>query len=145
MLAVGDTRGARWPELADAMLDTRLSETGRLEYAEQLRSTLLDLQRRVVVLSPSAVNLGDRSSTVPVTIRNDNPFPVVVEVRLVSAKLRFPPTSEATTVPSGGTAQLRIRRQITQHYVGVAHGSYFATFHITSGARYRTGRFGADA
>lgn len=108
MLPDTDTRDDLWPELADAILDSRLSPTARADYVSGLDATLRGLQQRVVLLSPSAVNLGDRSSTVPITIRNDNAFPVVVEVRLVSAKLRFPPTSEAATVPASGTTQLRI-------------------------------------
>jgi hypothetical protein len=108
VLPAGDTRGARWPELADAVLDSRLTDADRDAYADQLRADLTAIQNSIVLLSPSALNLGDRSSTVPISIRNDNAFPVVVAVRLASAKLKLPPTSQPTTIAPGETVQLRI-------------------------------------
>lgn len=103
-----DRRRIDWSIRADVLLDTRLADDDRAAYETQLRADLLDVQNKVVLQAPKAVNLGDRNASIPVTIQNNNDVPITVTVRLVSGKLTSPPTSEELTVEPGATEFVRI-------------------------------------
>ena len=103
-----DRRRIDWSIRADVLLDTRLADDDRAAYETQLRADLLDVQNNVVLQAPKAVNLGDRTASIPVTIQNNNDVPITVTVRLVSGKLTSPPTSEELTVEPGATEFVRI-------------------------------------
>ncbi|MFM8531228.1 MAG: hypothetical protein ACKOD2_16450 [Ilumatobacteraceae bacterium] len=104
----GDDRPARWGIRADVLLDTRLADDERAAYETQLRADLLSVQGALVLQVPSAVNLGDRTSTIPVTIENVGEVPLQVAVRLSSGKLRSTPTSDVITVEPGAASFVRI-------------------------------------
>lgn len=104
-----DNRPAIWNTQADLLLDTRLTAEVRAEYETQLASALRDVQNLVVLQAPTAVNLGDRSTSIPITIRNDNSVPVTVKVRLAGAKLRRSTVSDEVTIEPGKTAFLRVK------------------------------------
>lgn len=103
-----DGRPVQWSIRADVLLDTRLADDERAAYETRLRADLLSVQDTLVLQVPSAVNLGDRKSTIPVTIENLGEVPLNVVVRLTSAKLRSSPTSDVITVEPGAAAFVRI-------------------------------------
>jgi hypothetical protein len=107
MLPADDPRQAMWIELADALLDSRLTAEVREEYETALRNAVLAVHHGIRAVPPSSVNLGDRTSVIPITLENSSTVPITVEVRLTSAKLRFPTTS-VVTVPAAGVSHLRI-------------------------------------
>ncbi|MEY4371303.1 MAG: hypothetical protein RL219_72 [Actinomycetota bacterium] len=108
ILPIDDARRATWPIRADVLLDTRLTTEERAAYVEGVRNEMLAVQNNVILQVPKAVNLGDRKTNIPITIQNDNDVPVSVAVRLVSAKLRFPPVSDVVVVEPGATVFLDI-------------------------------------
>lgn len=103
MIPEDDSRRDSWPVRADVLLDTRLSADERKAYYDGVRAEMLAVQTNVVLQVPKAVNLGDRKTNIPITIQNNNDFPVSVAVRLSSAKLRFPPVSDVLTIEPGAT------------------------------------------
>jgi len=103
-----DGRPVQWSIRADVLLDTRLADDERAAYETRLRADLLSVQEALVLQVPSAVNLGDRTSTIPVTIENVGEVPLNVVVRLTSGKLRSSPTSEVITVEPGAAAFVRV-------------------------------------
>lgn len=103
IIPVDDPRRDSWPVRADVLLDTRLTDEQRTAYYDGVRSEMIEVQNNVALQVPKAVNLGDRKTNIPITIQNNNDFPVTVAVRLSSAKLRFPPVSDVITVEEGAT------------------------------------------
>ncbi len=103
IIPVDDPRRRSWPVRADVLLDTRLTAEERSAYYDAVRSEMLTVQTNIVLQVPKAVNLGDRKTNIPITIENNNDFPVSVAVRLSSAKLSFPPISDVITIEPGAT------------------------------------------
>jgi len=108
LLPASDPRIPAWGEVLTALLDSRLAAPVRAEYEQQLAASVSAVVNNVVLRTPGTVNLGDRNSNIPVTIRNDNDVAVTVEVRLSSAKLRFPQTSSPVTVAPHQSVFMRI-------------------------------------
>jgi len=109
VLPDGDNRPTIWSTQADLLLDTRLTDTLRSRYEDQLEAAVKAVQDDIVLQAPSAVNLGDRSTSIPITIRNDNTVPVTVRVRLAGAKLRTDTVSDPVTIDPGKTAFVRLK------------------------------------
>lgn len=103
-----DQRRVEWAIRAGLLLDTRLADDERAAYETQLRADLLEIQNNIVLLLARTVNLSDRDADIPVTIENRNDVAVSVSVRLVSSRLRVPPSSEVVTLEPGATATVRI-------------------------------------
>lgn len=103
ILPIDDVRRSTWPIRADVLLDTRLTTEERAAYLDGVRAEMLEVQNNVVLRVPKAVNLGDRKTNIPITIQNNNDIAVAVAVRLVSAKLRFPPVSDVVVIEPGAT------------------------------------------
>jgi len=108
IVPTSDPRRTEWAIRADVLLDTRLADDERAAYETQLRADLLAVQNNVVLLMAKTINLSDRDANIPVTLENRNDVAVSVRVRLVSSKLRVPPTSEVVTLEPGATATLRL-------------------------------------
>lgn len=108
ILPSSDQRRVDWVIRADVLLDTRLAEDDRAAYETQLRAAVLDVQNKVLLQAPSAVNLGDRNANIPLTIQNNNDVPITVTVRLVSGKLRVPAENKVVTVEPGATEFVNI-------------------------------------
>lgn len=109
VLPTSDARRIDWGIRADVLLDTRLPDDDRAAYETQLRADVLDVQSRVIIQAPKAVNLSDRNANIPLTIENTNDVPVTVTVRLVSGKLRVPAENEEITIEPGATEFVRIQ------------------------------------
>ena len=108
ILPSSDQRRVDWVIRADVLLDTRLADDDRAAYETQLRAAVLDVQNKVLLQAPKAVNLGDRNANIPLTIQNNNDVPVTVTVRLVSGKLRVPAENKVITVEPGVTEFVNI-------------------------------------
>ena len=108
ILPSSDQRRVDWAIRADVLLDTRLADDDRAAYETQLRAAVLDVQNKVLLQAPKAVNLGDRNANIPLTIQNTNDVAVTVTVRLVSGKLRVPAENKVVTVEPGVTEFVNI-------------------------------------
>jgi hypothetical protein len=98
MLPADDERFDTWERLLAVYPAQSLDETDRDRYRARIDADVNDITSCVVVEPPSTITLGGRSSTLPVTLRNDCPTPLTVLMRLSSAKLLLPEPETTVTV-----------------------------------------------
>ena len=68
---------------------TRLRPADRRELLASVVSERSDIESRIRIPAPRTVRLTAREGTIPLTLVNDNPFPVTIDLLLASDKLEF--------------------------------------------------------
>ncbi|MFM9083950.1 MAG: DUF6049 family protein, partial [Actinomycetota bacterium] len=87
MVTEDDPRRQTWEHML--AIGASESSTDPREWVSALRSALRQVRESVVVITPSNITLSSRSTSVRLQIRNESDAPLVIRLRLSSAKLEL--------------------------------------------------------
>ncbi len=108
MLPTDDERIAEWTRLVGVVPSSALTQEQAVVIAADLRAQYLAVRSSVKVPAGFSFNLTGRTTTVPVTLRNDADIALTVTVRMSSSKLLFPDGDQTVTLPPQSYFEVRI-------------------------------------
>lgn len=108
MLPEGDPRTSEWTRLIDVLPTSALSDDQATGIAADLRAEFATLRSSVEVPAGFSFNLTGRSTSVPITLRNNADIPLTVRVRMTSSKLRFPQGDQTVVLPPQAFHEVKV-------------------------------------
>lgn len=94
--------------LLSASMSSELDEEQRRAYTDAVFSTVVDGTANFQVLEAERITLATRRANLPLVVRNEQPVPINVVVRLTSEKLRLPGGDELALTLAPGDTELTI-------------------------------------
>jgi len=108
MLPSDDERIAEWSRLVGVVPTSALTDAQAARIGADLRRQYQAVRSSVELPAGFSFNLTGRSTTVPVTLRNNADIPLTVTVRMSSSKLLFPGGDQTVTLPPESFHEVRI-------------------------------------
>ncbi len=108
MLPDGDPRTAEWTRLIDVLPTSALTDEQAVGIAADLRTEFAGLRGSVEVPAGFSFNLTGRTTSVPITLKNNADIPLTVRVRMTSSKLRFPQGDQTVVLPPQSFHEVKV-------------------------------------